>query len=341
MYLRRFNAISLIGGAGILIALAVAGGLCTGAVSLPISEVLKALLGGGSGAVRDIVLRLRLPRIVLGLLVGASLASSGTAVQALFRNPLAEPGLIGISAGAALGAAMVFTLYPETVIPGKTTWLLPMAAFMGAALCMILIVWLAASEGYTRVSTLLLTGLALNAIAGAGVALLASLATNPALRHLTLWLFGSLDRDSWPAVGMAAPFLLLPTLFLPKRSRSLDALLLGEDQARHLGVPVERLKWEILIVVVVGTGAAVAISGIIGFIGLLVPHLTRLITGPRHALVLPGSAMLGAALLVMADTTARTAFAPAELPVGVITALIGGPGFLFLLLRLRGRSDYL
>lgn len=339
--MRRFNGVMLISVVGIFTVLALVGGLCVGAVNLPVSDVFRALLGGGSNTVRDIVLRLRLPRLVLGLLVGSSLASSGTAVQALFRNPLAEPGLIGVSAGAALGAAIIFTLYPGTAIPGEATWLLPLAAFLGAGVCMSLIVWLSAGEGYTRVSTLLLTGLALNAVAGAGVALLASLATNPALRHLTLWLFGSLNRDSWSAIGTAAPFLLVPTLFLPRRSRSLDALLLGESQARHLGVPVERLKWEILIVVVVGTGAAVAVSGIIGFVGLLVPHLTRLITGPRHASVLPGSALLGAALLVLADTIARSAFAPAELPVGVVTALIGGPCFLFLLLRLRGRSDYL
>lgn len=341
MHLRRFNCGELIGLTCMLAILASVCGLCFGAVNLPVTDVLGVFLGGGNDTARDIVLRLRLPRVVLGLLVGSSLASSGTAVQAMFRNPLAEPGLIGISAGAALGAAVVFTLYPKTAIPGEVTWVLPVAAFLGAAFCTLLIVWLAASEGYTRVSTLLLTGLALNAIAGAGVALLASLATNPALRQLTLWLFGSLSHDGWAEIAIAAPFLLLPTLFLPRHSQNLDALLLGEDQARHLGVPVERLKWQLLLVVVLGTGAAVAISGIIGFIGLLVPHLTRLLAGPRHALVLPGSALLGAALLVIADTTARTAFAPSELPVGVVTALIGGPCFLLLLLRLRGRSDYL
>lgn len=321
------------------LALLVAGvSLCVGAAAVSPLRLFAVVAGNGDPLARTVLLDLRLPRVLLGLLVGASLACCGAAVQALFRNPLAEPGLIGISAGAALGAAIVFTLLPTAA---SAVWLLPLFAFCGAGLCTFAIAKLAASEGYTRVSTLLLAGLALNAIAGAAVALLATLASNPALRNLTLWLFGSLGRSGWQALWIAAPFLLLPCLWLPCRAQALDALLLGEEEAGHLGVPVERLKREVLLVVVLGTGAAVAISGIIGFIGLLMPHLVRMMVGPRHAAVLPASALLGAALLVMADTVARAAFVPAELPVGVITALIGGPGFLILLLRTRRQIDLL
>lgn len=323
--------------AGLLL-IATAAGLLAGAAALSPAQLWAVVAGHGDPLARTVLIDLRLPRVLLGLLIGASLASCGGGVQALFRNPLAEPGLIGISAGAALGAAMVFSLLP---VNANATWLLPLAAFTGAGVSAFAISRLAASEGYTRVSTLLLAGLALNAIAGAAVALLATLASNAALRNLSLWLFGSLSRCSWQALWIAAPFLLLPCLWLPYRAAALDALLLGEDQAGHLGVPVERLKREILLVVVLGTGAAVAVSGVIGFIGLLMPHLVRLIAGPRHAVVLSASALLGSALLIAADTAARTAFQPAELPVGVLTALFGGPLFLLLLLRTRRRIDLL
>ncbi len=328
----------LIVGCAVLALLAAIGSLGVGAADVSPLRLWAIIAGGGDPLARTVLLDLRLPRVILGLLVGASLGSCGAAVQALFRNPLAEPGLIGISAGAALGAAIVFTLLPAA---SNDVWLLPLAAFAGAGLCAFAIARLAASEGYTRVSTLLLAGLALNAIAGAAVALLATLASNAALRNLSLWLFGSLNRTGWHALWIVSPFLLLPCLWLPFRAKALDALLLGEEEAGHLGVPVERLKREVLLVVVLGTGAAVAVSGMIGFIGLLIPHLVRMLSGPRHAAVLPASALLGAALLVIADTAARAAFTPTELPVGVLTALIGGPGFLILLLRTRRQAELL
>lgn len=332
----RHSRSALLVFAGALVLVALFAALTNGAAPLSLGELWAAATGHGEGLANTVLLQLRLPRAVLGLLVGASLASCGGAVQALFRNPLAEPGLIGISAGAAVGAAIVFTLLPASPL---TIWLLPLAAFAGAAVCTFGIVKLAASDGATRISTLLLAGLALNAIAGGAVALLASIGSNASLRNLSMWLFGSLDRATWNTLAIAAPFILLPCVWLPFRARALDALLLGEAEAGHLGVGVERLKREILITVVLGTGAAVAVSGVIGFIGLLMPHLVRLIAGPRHSGVLTAGALFGAALLVGADTIARTALAPMQIPVGVITALIGGPLFLLLLLRTSRHAE--
>ncbi|HEU0195921.1 MAG TPA: iron ABC transporter permease [Nevskiaceae bacterium] len=331
--LSRKAAIGIAGGLALAATLL---GLASGAAPLHLGQLLAAATGGGSPLADTVLFQLRLPRVLLGLLVGASLASCGAGVQALFRNPLAEPGLIGISAGAAVGAAVVFTLLPNSSF---TVWLLPAAAFLGAALCTIGIVKLAARDGATRISTLLLAGLALNAIAGGAVALLATLGGNTALRNLSMWLFGSLGRASWPLLTISAPFMLLPCVWLPFRARALDALLLGEAEAGHLGVGVERLKREILVTVVLGTGAAVAVSGVIGFVGLLMPHLVRLIAGPRHAGVLTAGALFGAALLVGADTAGRTLLAPTALPVGVLTALIGGPLFLVLLARTSRHAE--
>lgn len=330
----RLPSRPLLAGAGLFALVACVIGLCSGAAGVGAAQVLDVALGHGSVLARSVVLDLRLPRVLAGLLIGASLASCGGGVQALFRNPLAEPGLIGISAGAAVGAALVLTLAPHSQ---QTAWTLPLAAFAGAAICAAGISALAAGEDGMRIATLLLAGLALNAVAGAAVALLSTLADDGALRSLSLWLFGSLDRVGWHTLAVAAPFLTLPCVWLPVRAGALDALLLGEPEAGHLGVPVARLKRELLLTVVLGTGAAVAISGLIGFIGLLIPHLVRLLAGPRHAAVLSVGALLGGGLLVMADTVARTAFAPMELPVGVLTALLGGPGFLWLLLRARRR----
>jgi iron complex transport system permease protein len=288
------------------------------------------------------ILQLRLPRLVLGLLIGGALAQAGAAMQAVFRNPLADPGLIGVSSGAALAAIVVIVLGHRlgwTALPMH--WLLPLASFAGGAAVTWLVVRLASRDGVARPSTLLLAGLAINAVTGAGIGFLTQIADAGALRSLSFWMFGSLGKAGWPEILAGAPLLLAVLLWLPREARALNALLLGEAEAGHLGVDVEKLKRRVLLLIVLAVGVSVALAGIIGFVGLIVPHLIRLACGPDHRLLLPGSALLGAVLLSLADTAARVVLVPAEIPVGILTALIGGPFFLILLLRYQHRVETL
>lgn len=327
--------------AGLCMAAAVLG-LATGPLDISLGEVLSILTGGSAPEqYTATVLDIRLPRVLLALLIGAALAQAGAAMQGIFRNPLAEPGLVGISSGAALAAVAVIVLLEPSglfeVIPSR--WVLPVATFAGGAAATALVLRLALVDGQTRVATLLLAGLALNAIAGAGIGFFSHVASDSALRSVTFWMFGSLGRASWDEIAVAAPLLLAPLLLLPREARALDALLLGEPEAGHLGVDVERLKRRVTVLVVLAAGAAVALAGIIAFVGLLVPHLVRLAFGPSHRALLPLSALSGALLLSLADTASRLALAPTELPIGILTALVGGPFFLALLLRRRRELD--
>ena len=309
-------------------------GLLIGPVPIRIGDVIALLTPDGSQLpdhMRTALLDLRLPRVVLAALTGATLAVCGAAIQGLFRNPLAEPGLIGVSAGAALGAVLVLVIVPD-LQPGL---LVPASACLGAGTTVWLVLRIARRAGRTHVETALLAGVAINAIAGAGIGVLTYVADDAALRSLTFWLFGSLGRADWPLVMAAAPALLLPVVLLPRYGQALNAWLLGEDGARHLGVSTERVKRHVPLLVTIGVGAAVATTGVIGFVGLVVPHLVRLVTGPDHRRVLPASALAGALLLVLADSAARGVAVPAEVPVGLITALLGGPFFLWMLLRRR------
>jgi iron complex transport system permease protein len=318
-------------------------GLVTGPLDIGAGEVFRILLLGREAPEQfsATVLDIRLPRVLLALLIGAALAQAGAAMQGIFRNPLAEPGLVGISSGAALAAvAVIVLLEPAGVfahLPAHVV--LPVAAFAGAAATTMLVVRLALVDGHTRVATLLLAGLALNAIAGAGIGFFSHVATDTALRSVTFWMFGSLGRASWPEIAVAAPLLVLPLVLIPRDAQALNALLLGEAEAGHLGVDVERLKRRLTVLVVLAAGAAVALAGIIAFVGLLVPHLVRLAFGPDHRSVLVLSALSGALLLCLADTASRLLLAPTELPIGILTALIGGPFFLALLLRRRHELD--
>lgn len=319
--------------------------LSVGALSIPFPAVLGwlGLPTGIEPAAHEAaaLLQLRLPRTILGLLVGGALAMAGTAMQGLVRNPLADPGLIGISSGAALSACavMVLGVYLGLGPSLAARWLLPAGAFAGAALATLLALRLAHSDGRTRMTTLLLAGLAINAVAGAGIGFLAQLADEQALRSITFWMFGSLGRSGWPEIAVAAVLLAPPLFLLPRLATPLNALLLGEAEAGHLGIDVERLKHRVMWLVVLAVGTAVAAAGIIGFVGLIVPHMLRLVCGPDHRPLLPASALGGALLLVLADTAARTWFAPSELPIGILTALLGGPFFLLLLLRYRDRPE--
>jgi iron complex transport system permease protein len=284
------------------------------------------------------LLGIRLPRVLLGLLVGAGLGVSGAAMQGLFRNPLADPSLIGISSGAALAATAVVIIGDAvsfSLPPVFRLFAFPVAAFMGALVTTLVVYRLATIAGQTVVATLLLAGIAINALAQAFSGFLTYYATDTQIRSLTFWKLGSLGGANWSSLFVAAPFILVPVLFFPRLARPLNALLLGETEAGHLGFDIEHVKRLAIVLVALAVGASVAVTGIISFVGLVVPHLLRLMIGPDHRRLLPGSALLGAILLVGADLIARTLVSPAELPIGILTAITGAPFFLWLLLRDR------
>jgi len=315
-------------------------GLGTGAIRIPASEVFGALMrsvdGSASQGDDQVVLMLRLPRVLMAALVGASLACSGAAMQGLFRNPLVEPGLIGVSAGAALGAIgmMVLGMPLLAVLPAFAGSLSVAAtAFVGGLTATMLVYVLGRRRA--GMATLLLAGVAINAIAMAGVGLLTFMANERQLRDLSFWTLGSLGGTDWRRLAAVALPMLLPVLWLPRYARALNALLLGETEAALLGFHPQRVRVRLIVLVALATSAAVAMCGVIGFVGLLVPHVLRLVWGPDHRLLMPGSAMAGASLLIAADAVARVVVAPAELPIGVLTALLGGPFFLWLLMRTR------
>ncbi|MEM8826473.1 MAG: iron ABC transporter permease [Pseudomonadota bacterium] len=289
-----------------------------------------------------VVQSIRLPRALLGAAMGAALGTAGAAMQGFFRNPLAEPGLVGVSAGGALAAVAVIVL-GGTVLAGLTaslgTFALPLAAFSGSLIAIFLIYRLSVLEGRVIVATMLLAGVAANALAFSGIGYLTFLADDTQLRDLTFWTLGSLGGATWARILPAGVMLIVAVAGLLTLSRPMNALLLGEDEAMTLGVDVERLKRRAAFMTALGVGAATAVCGIVNFVGLVVPHLVRLMTGPDHRYVLPGSALMGAALVLISDIIARLAVSPAELPLGVITAAIGAPFFFWLLVRDKRRSQ--
>jgi len=319
--------------------------LALGPVSLPLIDTLRAgmrLLGlpvvGDNLQQAELILgQIRVPRTLLGLAVGAVLALSGVAMQGLFRNPLADPGLVGVSSGAALGAAIAIIAGASLggMPPVLEPYVLSIFAFTGGLAVTGIVYRLGRREGQTSVGVMLLAGVAMTALAGSIIGLFTYLADDAALRTLTFWNLGTLNGASYARLWPLLLVCVLVILWLPRRARALNALLLGESEARHLGVEVERLKRELILCIALGVGAAVAAAGLIGFVGLVVPHLVRLIAGPDHRVVLPASALAGASLLLFADVFARLVLAPAELPIGIVTAFIGAPFFLFLLVRGR------
>ncbi|TCV96195.1 iron complex transport system permease protein [Luteibacter rhizovicinus] len=310
--------------------------LTTGAMDVPAREVAGAIgrWFAGADAIGDdrVVLMLRLPRLLLGVIVGASLASSGATMQGLFRNPLADPGLIGVSAGAALGAVAAIVL-GGSGHSGASSFVIAACAFVGGLVTTGIVYGIGRRR--PGVANLLLAGVAINAIAMAGVGLLTFLANENQLRDLTFWSLGSLGGADWMRLGVVAPWIVVPLVLLPRVARALNAMLLGENEASLLGFRPERLQPVLILLVALAVGASVAMTGVVGFVGLVVPHLLRMVWGPDHRLLLPASAIGGAALLVAADTLARSVVAPAELPIGVLTAIVGGPFFFWLLLRNR------
>ncbi|HTO34541.1 MAG TPA: iron ABC transporter permease [Pararhizobium sp.] len=335
----------LIGALFVVVIAMFAASIMTGAANASLGNVLQWLLGVGgaeqalSARDRIIILDIRLPRAVLGLLVGASLAVSGAVMQGLFRNPLADPGLVGVSSGASLGAVLLIVLGstffgPLFAIFGF--YALPIAAFLGGLGTTLLLYRIATRSGQTSVATMLLAGIALGALAGAATGVLIFVADDKQLRDLTFWGLGSLAGANWTKILSAGPIIIAALAVVPFLARGLNALTLGEATAFHMGIPVQRLKNIAIVSVAASTGASVAVSGGIGFVGIVVPHVLRLVIGPDHRYLLPASALLGGTLLIFADMIARTVVPPAELPIGIITAFAGAPFFLWILLR--GRS---
>lgn len=278
---------------------------------------------------------IRLPRMLLGAFVGGALALAGAMMQGLFRNPLADPGLIGVSSGAALAAVATIALGATPALAWMKIfgfYALPIAAFAGGLATSLALVWIANRRGAMSVATLLLAGVAIAAIAGALTGLIAYVSDDRELRDLTLWSMGSLAGSSWTKVIAVLPFAVALAIIAPSLTRALNGFLLGEAEAYHLGINVEPVKRVIVVTTAAAVGAAVAVAGIVGFVGLVVPHFARLLTGPDHRMVLPLSAVLGAALVVGADVFARILVSPAELPLGIVMAVVGGPVFLHLVL---------
>jgi len=288
---------------------------------------------------RVVLFDIRLPRLAMGGLVGAALAVSGAAMQGLFRNPLADPGIVGVGAGAGLGAIIAIVLgalLPAWMIDRVGNQLVPFAAFLGGWGSTLLLYRVSTRHGRTSVATMLLAGIALGALAGAVSGILVYIADDRQLRDLTFWGLGSLAGASWAKVFSAGPLILLSIGAALMLGRGLNGLALGEATAAHIGIHVQRMKSIAILAVAGATGAAVAVSGGIGFVGIVVPHLLRLASGPDHRTLLLNSALLGATLLILADVIARVVIAPAELPIGIVTAVLGAPVFLWILLKRRG-----
>ncbi|MEL4869769.1 iron ABC transporter permease [Pantoea agglomerans] len=301
-----------------------------GALHLPVN----LLWNGSDDALRQIWLTIRLPRVLLALVIGGSLALAGCIMQGLFRNPLADPGLLGISSGAALAVAL-WVVIPLS-LPALVMLYAPMIAAFFGALSATFVIFLLSQQRNSSLSRLLLVGIAINALCGAAVGVLSWLSNDAQLRQLSLWGMGSLGQAQWSTL-LAVTSLMMPTfLVIWRLASALNLLQLGEEEAHYLGVDVAVVQRILLLCSALLVAAAVAVSGVIGFVGLVVPHLMRMWLGADHRAVIPGSALAGAALLLIADTVARTLVAPAEMPVGLLTSLLGAPWFLWLIFRRGG-----
>jgi iron complex transport system permease protein len=318
-----------------------------GASDASVFAVLADWVSGGAGDrlsahERIIIYDIRLPRTILGVLIGAALAVAGAVLQGLFRNPLADPGIIGVSAGAALGAVTVIVLGSTVLAPFTLVFgifSLPVAAFGGALAATVILYGIATRQGRTSVATMLLAGIALGALAAAFTGFLVFIADDRQLRDLTFWSLGSLAGATWSKIGAAGPIIVIALSTAPFLARGLNGFALGESAAGHLGIPVQRVKYVAIVAATAATGASVAVSGGIAFVGIVVPHVLRLLIGPDHRYLLPACALLGAVVLLLADSVSRTIVAPAELPIGIVTAAVGAPFFLWILLRKRGVLD--
>ncbi len=317
--------------------------LATGPSNIGFAEVVEVILGQGQtlamapggDASADIILRVRLPRLILGLLVGAALATAGVIFQALLRNPLADPYVLGVSGGAALAGIAVLALGGML---GVSTSYVPIAAFGGGLFATAMLYWVSGGPGRSGPTGLLLTGVVFNAFASAGIVFLASIAGFFDGSRIFLWLIGHLSAVEIESAGLVAVNVAVGFTVACTLSRSLNLIALGDETAAQLGVPVESHRRLLLLSTSLMVGAAVAVSGLIGFVGLIVPHALRLVIGSDHRLLIPAAALTGAGFLVLSDTLARTILDGRELPVGAVTALVGGPLFIFLLRRAQSRG---
>lgn len=314
--------------------------ICVGPVPLSANSAILTLLGQAPDRLAEVtVWSLRLPRSLMAIMVGAALGLAGAAMQGILRNPLAEPGLAGVSSGAAVGAALIITLYP--MLQPQAFWL-PLSAFLGAGIATFLVISLAnagdqdgASSTSHTATRVLLAGIAMNAFVAALLGLASYWADDSGLRNLTFWTMGSVARADWNNLILVGLAVAIPALWLCRKAPVFNALMLGEAEARYLGVEVVKFQRQVFICVALMVGVATAFCGMIGFIGLVAPHLVRLLIGPGYQRLLWLSPIVGAALLLLADIVARTVVTPAELPVGIVTALIGTPFFVWVQLRSR------
>ncbi|MGX9417825.1 FecCD family ABC transporter permease [Vibrio sp. WJH972] len=287
-----------------------------------------------------VIQQIRLPRTLLAISVGAILALCGTVMQGLFRNSLADPGIIGVSSGAALGAALAIVVfgglaeqYPNLLLFGTV----PLLSFVGGTVTTLIVYRLGTSAAGTSVTIMLLAGVAISALAGAGLGVMNYFADDQALRDLSLWTMGSLAGANWVGLIPAWSTLLILFLLYYRDANKLNVLLLGEPEAKHMGINVQTLKRRLILLTAAGVGITVSLSGMIGFVGLIVPHLGRMLCGPNHRSLLPISMIMGGLLLLTADMIARTVVAPLDMPVGIVTALLGSPFFIWLLIKQKAR----
>mgnify|MGYP001181801564 CR=1 FL=1 len=297
-------------------------------------SIISLFSGENSDLEARILSEIRIPRVLLAGMVGASLGLSGASLQGLFRNPLADPGLIGVSAGAALGAAAIIVfgaeLVPDSVMD---VFALPVSAILGASLVISILYWATLGFGHKGVTYMLLIGIAINALASVGIGLLTFLSTDSELRGLTFWMMGSFGNATWQLVLPATIIIILSFTWLLPSARQIDVLQLGEREALRLGIDAKKLKLKVITCSAVMVGASVSLSGMIGFVGLVVSHLVRLLGGVSHNFLLLGSALLGGTIMMTADLISRIIIQPAELPVGLITSALGSPFFLWLIIR--------
>ncbi len=303
--------------------------LSIGVVSIPFDQVISILFGGGSERDRHIVLNLRLPRVLLGVIVGASLAVAGATMQGLFRNPMASPSVIGISAGAAFGASLALVLGVSWV---SGAFAIPAMAFLFAFITLFLVYAVSRDRrGYVPVETLLLAGIAIGALFNALVSALQYFAGDK-LSGVVFWLMGGLNNATWDQILISVPAAILGCSIIMMLSRDLNAIMVGEEQAGNLGINVNQVRMILLLAASLVTAIAVSVAGTIGFVGLIIPHVLRILVGPDHRVLLPTSIIGGALFMVATDTLARTIISPAELPVGIITSIMGAPFFIYLLM---------
>lgn len=329
----------MLGGLLILLTVSALASLSVGAHRISVAEMLRVIqpLSQEDETNRSILFDIRTPRVLLAILVGGSLAIGGAILQGLFRNPIVDPGFIGLSSGASFTASLYIVFSTHVPFLGDLfgARALPVAAFVGAIIACMLVSRIASVRGRTAITILLLAGVAITALAEAGTGILSFLATDAQLRSLAFWRLGSLGGATWALLGSTLIFFLLPLLFLPYLSRGLDLFALGEREAGHLGLRTEVFKNIAMAVTCLLVGAAVSASGSISFVGLVVPHILRLAFHPSHRFLLPASCLLGASLMLLADLAARTLVAPTEIPIGILTALLGAPFFLWLFRRQR------